>query len=120
MDPEEVMTASHSVAKILVSDWLWVFLVAICLLLLRNIIENLVAGYLWRKSFEDDSILYISGRKARLTRTALTTTVFYMYDRNTRMTVPNTQLKELIIEEILEEGPLELKSIRAERIPDQD
>ena len=51
--------------------------------------------------FENDEILYISGRQARVIRLGLTSTTFFMTDRATKMLVPNSQLKALVIEKKL-------------------
>lgn len=105
--------------KLLLGDYGWIFLAALLLFLFRKVIENIVMGFLWRKNFELDQIYYISGRKSRFVRVGLTSTTFYMEDRQTSMVVPNEQLKELVVECLLTEGPVELKAKRAERIPEE-
>ena len=49
-------------------------------------------------NIENDDIIYISGRQARVVRKGFKATVFYMTDRKTKMIVPNEQLKFLTIE----------------------
>ena len=54
--------------------------------------------------FNNDDIIYISGREARIVRVGITKTVFYMTDRGTKMIVPNEKLKDLTMEKILNTG----------------
>ena len=51
--------------------------------------------------FNNDDIIYISGRQARIVRVGIRNTCFYMTDRGTKMLVPNEQLKLLTIEKRL-------------------
>ena len=55
-------------------------------------------------NFNNDDIIYISGREARIVRVGITKTVFYMTDRGTKMIVPNEKLKDLTMEKILTTG----------------
>jgi len=111
--------AQETEIKLLLGDYGWIFLAATMLFLFRKVIENIVMGFLWRKNFELDHIYYISGRKSRLVRVGMTSTTVYMEDRQTSMVIPNEQLKDLVVEHRLPEGPLELKAKRAERIPEE-
>jgi hypothetical protein len=113
MDPNQ-----EAEIKLLLGDYGWLMLVAIVLFLSRKVIENVVMGFLWKRGIALDDIYYISGRKARLVRVDLTKTTFYMEDRQTKMVVPNEQLKELVVESQLPEGPLEIKVRRSERAPE--
>ena len=54
--------------------------------------------------FNNDDIIYISGREARIVRVGMTKTVFYMKDRGTKMIVPNEKLKNLTLEKRLQQG----------------
>ena len=54
--------------------------------------------------FNNDDIIYISGREARIVRVGITKTVFYMTDRGTKMIVPNEKLKDLTLEKRLPPG----------------
>ena len=112
--------AQEAQVKLMLGDYGWIFLAALVLVLSRKVIENIVMGLLWKKDTELDQIYYIHGRKARLVRVGLTSTTFYMEDRETSMIVPNEQLKCLTVEQRLPDGPLELKAKRAERIPDKE
>jgi hypothetical protein len=66
-------------------------------------IMNFVQGILvfMGNDFNNDDIIYISGRQARIVRVGIRNTVFYMLDRKTKMLVPNEQLKQLTIEKTL-------------------
>jgi len=94
---------AENIAKSLLSEYgLW-FLVALIIVLAKNIVINFAKGILifYGSHFNNDDIIYISGRQARIVRVGLTNTTFYMTDRKTKMVVPNEQLKELIIEKTL-------------------
>jgi hypothetical protein len=54
--------------------------------------------------FNNDDVIYISGREARVVRVGMTKTVFYMKDRGTKMVVPNEKLKNLTLEKRLPAG----------------
>ena len=54
--------------------------------------------------FNNDDVIYISGREARVVRVGITKTVFYMTDRGTKMVVPNEKLKDLTLEKRLPPG----------------
>lgn len=115
MDPTQ-----EAEIKILLGDYGWIFLAAVVLFLSRKIVENIVMGFLWKTGMKLDHVYYVHGRKSRLVRVGLTKTTFYMEDRRTSMVVPNEQLKELVVEARLPEGPLEIKVVRSERIPDKE
>ena len=73
-----------------------------CLLLLfRQAIENVVAGFIFKQGAElkHDQPILISGRPARLVRVGILKTTFYMeIDRQTKLVVPNVQLNQLTLE----------------------
>ena len=54
--------------------------------------------------FNNDDVIYISGREARVVRVGITKTTFYMTDRGTKMVVPNEKLKDLTLEKRLPAG----------------
>ena len=72
----------------------------------KDVLVNFAQGLIvyWGSDFENDEILYISGRQARVIRLGLTSTTFFMTDRETKMLVPNSQLKQLTIEKKLPEN----------------
>ena len=91
------------VAEQAIGHYGWMIVAAFCALLFKDILFNFAQGLLiyWGSSFENDEILYISGRQARVIRLGLTSTTFFMTDRQTKMIVPNEQLKALIVEKRL-------------------
>ena len=81
----------------------WLLLAAFAALMGKDVLVNFVQGLViyWGSDFSNDEILYISGRQARVIRLGLTSTTFFMADRETKMIVPNSQLKQLTIEKRL-------------------
>ena len=64
-----------------------------------NFVQGLVVFL--GSGFNNDDIIYISGRQARIVRVGIRSTTFYMTDRKTKMVVPNEQLKQLVVEKTL-------------------
>jgi small-conductance mechanosensitive channel len=99
LKPEQV----ENIAKNLFSEYGWIFAAGVVALLVKDVMINLVKGILifYGHDFDNDDVIYISGRQARIVRVGVTSTTFYMSDRKTKMVVPNEQLKELTIEKTL-------------------
>ena len=91
------------VAEQAVGHYGWLLIAAFVALMGKDILFNFAQGLIvyWGSDFENDEILYISGRQARVIRLGLTSTTFFMTDRETKMIVPNCQLKQLTIEKKL-------------------
>ena len=72
----------------------------------KESIINMIQGMqiFMGNDFNNDDIIYISGREARIVRVGMTKTVFYMKDRGTKMVVPNEKLKSLTLEKRLQQG----------------
>ena len=72
----------------------------------KESIINMIQGMqiFMGSDFNNDDIIYISGREARIVRVGMTKTVFYMKDRGTKMVVPNEKLKNLTLEKRLPAG----------------
>ena len=72
----------------------------------KESIMNIIQGMqiFMGNDFNNDDIIYISGREARIVRVGMTKTVFYMKDRGTKMVVPNEKLKNLTLEKRLQLG----------------
>lgn len=96
LDPEKF----ELLIKTLGSEYLWVAVVLGATFFFKDLIMNFVQGMLvfLGSNIENDDIIYISGRQARVVRKGFKSTVFYMSDRKTKMLVPNEQLKTLTIE----------------------
>ena len=95
--------ALEGVAQQAIGHYGWIVLGAFMVLLFKDVLFNFAQGVIvyWGSSFENDEILYISGRQARVIRLGLTSTTFFMTDRQTKMIVPNEQLKALVVEKKL-------------------
>ena len=95
--------ALEGVAQQAIGHYGWIVLGAFVVLLFKDVLFNFAQGVIvyWGSSFENDEILYISGRQARVIRLGLTSTTFFMTDRQTKMIVPNEQLKSLVVEKKL-------------------
>jgi len=94
---------AETFAQQMVGDYGWLLLVAIVTIMAKDMIMNFVQGVLvfMGNDFNNDDIIYISGRQARIVRVGIRNTVFYMTDRRSKMLVPNEQLKQLTIEKTL-------------------
>ena len=98
--------AIERLAEQAIGHYGWLLLAAFVALMGKDVLDNFAQGLLvyWGSDFENDEILYISGRQARVIRLGLTSTTFFMTDRETKMLVPNSQLKQLTIEKKLPEN----------------
>ena len=87
----------------LIGEYGWLLLIAVVTIMAKDMIMNFAQGILvfMGNNFNNDDIIYISGRQARIVRVGIRNTVFYMTDRKTKMLVPNEQLKQLTIEKTL-------------------
>ena len=97
--PEQI----EHVAQDLVGQYGWFVLAALAAILAKDMIINFAQALLvfMGSDFNNDDIIYISGRQARIVRVGIRTTCFYMTDRASKMVVPNEQLKQLTIEKKL-------------------
>ena len=87
----------------LVGSYGWFIIIAFLAILGKDALHKAAEGFLifLGKDFQNDDILYISGRQARIVRVGLFKTIFYMTDRKTKMIVPNDRLKLLVVEKTL-------------------
>jgi hypothetical protein len=99
MTPQQM----EHVAQDLVGQYGWFVLGALGAILAKDMIINFAQALLvfMGNDFNNDDIIYISGRQARIVRVGIRTTCFYMTDRASKMVVPNEQLKQLTIEKRL-------------------
>ena len=95
--------AVEGVAKDLIGQYGWVALAAITALMAKDVVIKFCQSILvfFGHGFENDEIIYISGRQARIIRKGVTSPTFYMTDRRTKMVVPNEKLSDLTVEKIL-------------------
>ena len=91
------------VAQDLLGQYGWIVAAGLLAILAKDMIMNLAQAIIvfMGNDFNNDDIIYISGRQARIVRVGLRNTCFYMTDRSTKMVVPNEQLKSLTIEKKL-------------------
>jgi hypothetical protein len=101
--PDPQSEQIENIAKNLFSEYGWMFAAGVIVILVKDVMMNFAKGILifYGSHFNNDDIIYISGRQARIVRVGLTNTTFYMSDRKSKMVVPNEQLKELTIEKTL-------------------
>ena len=95
--------AIERLAEQAIGHYGWLLLAAFVALMGKDVLVNFAQGLIvyWGSDFENDEILYISGRQARVIRLGLTSTTFFMTDREKKMLVQNSQLKHLTIEKKL-------------------
>ena len=91
------------IAKNLIAEYGWMFIVGFFGLFFKDTMSNLFQGVMvfLGNDINNDDILYLSGRRARVIRMGIRKTIFYMSDRGTKMIVPNDRLKVLTIEKML-------------------
>lgn len=85
-------------------EYFWWFLAAGVALFCKNLIENAVYGltFLLGSDYNVDDEVYLYGnKKARIVRQTINKTVFYIYEGNRRLVVPNRYLYNLQIETVL-------------------
>ena len=94
---------AEKVAQDLVGEYGWFVLAGLIAILAKDLIMNFAQALVvfFGHDFNNDDIIYISGRQARIVRVGIRTTCFYMTDRASKMVVPNEQLKQLTIEKRL-------------------
>ncbi len=100
MDPNTIKQLIDSQ----MTTYLWWFLGAAAALWIKNIVENVVwaVSFVFSRDYNvDDEVLVGGTRKARIVRQTLTKTVFYMYDTNARLVIPNSEFYSLRCEKVL-------------------
>ena len=103
MTPQLVTPEVKQMFQDLIGTYGWFLLAAFAAIFLKDAIHKAAEGVLvfMGKDFQNDDILYISGRQARIVRVGFFKTIFYMTDRKTKMVVPNDRLKMLTVEKTL-------------------
>lgn len=110
MEAEALKAITNPQFRTLAEDFLgnygWLILAAMAGFFFKETIHKAVEGFMvWMgHDFDNDDILYISGRQARIIRVGILKTVFYMTDRGTKMIVPNDRLKMLTVEKKLDKN----------------
>tara|TARA_R100000008_G_scaffold86663_1_gene80732 strand:- start:7145 stop:7591 length:447 start_codon:yes stop_codon:yes gene_type:complete len=95
--------AFKEAAEHIIGTYGWFVLAGFLTFFLKDGIQKAAEGFMvfMGKDFQNDDILYISGRQARIVRVGCFKTIFYMTDRGTKMVVPNDRLKMLVVEKSL-------------------
>ena len=99
----------------LVEQYLWYFVIGFALLFLKDSVTNALAGIamFFGSDYDENMVCHIhtngTRRPARITKTSLLSTSFYLYEvvdgqikGGTLLTVPNSELKSLRIERPLD------------------
>ena len=75
---------AEGIAKNLFSEYGWIFVAGVIALLVKDVMINLVKGIMifYGHDFDNDDVIYISGRQARIVRVGVTSTTFYMAEEN--------------------------------------
>jgi len=126
-----LQSGGESAAKQLIGEYGWLFVGAFVALMAKDLLMNMVSGLMVfvGNEWKNDEILYLSGRKARVIRKGLLITTFQMEDRQSSMSIPNSQLKTLTVERKLPnghadiylptggemQGPMEVKILQTEK-----
>jgi hypothetical protein len=95
--------ALEGVAEQAIGHYGWMLVAAFGALLFKDILFNFAQGILiyYGSDFQNDEVLYISGRQARVIRMGIFSCTFFLTDRQTKMIVPCSQLKQLTVEKKL-------------------
>ena len=82
---------------------MYLLLVAFVILLFRDMIKNFFDGLkiFWGDGINEDDVIYLDGEKARVIRVGIWKSVFYLYNRNTKLIVQNDRLKYMKLEKSL-------------------
>ena len=106
---------AQSGLAVLVEQYVWYFVIAFALLFVKDSVTNALAGLgmFFGSDYNEDMVCYVhtngTRRPARITKTTLFSTSFYLYEvkngqitGGTLLTVPNSELKSLRIERPLD------------------
>ena len=106
---------AQSGLAMLVEQYVWYFVIAFALLFVKDSVTNALAGLgmFFGSDYNEDMVCWVhtngTRRPARITKTTLFSTSFYLYEvkdgqitGGTLLTVPNSELKSLRIERPLD------------------
>ena len=106
---------AQSGLAVLVEQYVWYFVIAFALLFIRDSVTNVLAGLgmFFGSDYNEDMVCYVhtngTRRPARITKTTLFSTSFYLYEvkdgqikGGTLLVVPNSELNSLRIERPLD------------------
>jgi len=103
MENELFAPEAKKIIEDMIGSYGWFVLAGFAAVFLKEGLNKAVEGFVifMGKDFQNDDVIYISGRQARIVRVGLFKTIFYMTDRKTKMIVPNDRLKMLVVEKVL-------------------
>ena len=125
MDEQKILEkALDSHVGVLFGEYAWVIIIAFVALLFKSTIESTVAGFLVfiGNDYNDDDLVLLNGRPARIIRSGWWSTIFYIYNveaisengkekkiivGGNKVVIDNTKLKDMLIEKPL--SKIELK-----------
>ena len=106
---------AQSGLAVLIEQYVWYFVIAFALLFVKDSVTNALAGIAMflGSDYNEDMVCWLhtngTRRPARITKTTLFSTSFYLYEvkdgqitGGTLLTVPNSELKSLRIERPLD------------------
>jgi len=121
LEQEKVINeAINSSVGLFFGEYAWVTLLALIAILFKSTIESSVAGLMifLGRDYDDDDVVYLNDKPARIIRVGIWSTVFYIYDIETKngesyiaggkkLVVSNVKLKDMMLEKPLQN--IELK-----------
>jgi hypothetical protein len=101
MDP----TTKYEIIQFLGNN-MYLLIIVVGMSMFKTTIESAVSGlsFWMSREFNEDEIVYINGRKARITKIGFRNTVFFMYKTNSKIIMPNGRLKYQVLEKLLPNG----------------
>lgn len=116
MEQEKVINeAINSSVGLFFGEYAWVTLLALIAILFKSTIESSVAGLMifLGRDYDDDDVVYLNDKPARIIRVGVWSTVFYIYDielkngvqcitGGKKLVVSNVKLKDMMLEKPLQ------------------
>jgi len=118
LEQEKVINeAINSSVGLFFGEYAWVTLLALIAILFKSTIESSVAGLMifLGRDYDDDDVVYLNDKPARIIRVGIWSTVFYIETKNgesyiaggKKLVVSNVKLKDMMLEKPLQN--IELK-----------
>lgn len=107
MTPEQLEPLKYALQD-LIGSYVYFGLGLIAIFMFKGVMANIGAGLMifMGNDFNEDDVVFVNSRKARIIRVGIRKTVFYMADLGTKMVIPNDRLKYLTIEKKLPNNKL--------------
>ena len=120
MEAQQIESVIENNISVLLGEYGWMFLAALAVLFFKTTIESTIAGLLifCGNDYNNDDIIVLDGRPGRIVRVSMWKTTFYLYNiqesngkkqitGGTKLIVENDKLKDLKIEQPLDNFDLE-------------